>query len=138
MPPIDRSAEAAQALKEEYDSFLKLRRENLTTYKVQNFSQNVARLLLQYQQHISIAKSYFQNESRIVYKLLFAAIIYIADGNDHDALRYLRDNNTTPQEFAELDGAREIARTPYDRISCLIGQEDNYFQGMADRFLQGI
>ncbi len=104
-----------------YNNFLAIETQAITGPDVDSFVVRVGEIVIGFPQHRPIAKGYFTNETRLVYKILFAGIVYIVDTSDQDALIFLLQSNTTQQEFQGLEqiradiqisGARSTRRYP--------------------------
>ncbi len=74
--------------------------------RVDGLIRKAARILMENEQYIEIAKDYYNNEKNRDYKASFAAIIYVAN-NDCDAFAYLKYCSLSSSEFQRLNNIRD-------------------------------
>lgn len=142
------SVESVQELACLYNAFLDLDPLSITVTDVNKFVTQVVFTLMKYPRYRPIAEEYFtcwtsrrrcSIESRVPYKVLFASILYIVNANTQGALDYLKDTNTSPQYFKDMNAIRSSLRAYGIRSlfqSSSVPAEGDLFEPLIRRFMK--
>lgn len=85
----------------------------------EEFVTGTIRILIRFPEYNAFAKQKWNNETRLVYKILFGSIVYIANPSNSEAKNWLRrEARITQQEFADMDEARLLNRSDKVAFAC--------------------